>query len=94
MTDNDEDGKVSVANIREGTELVNTSDIVNLRKIDKDKIKKFKESLSVHQEPQELRIGSWNIRCTGEFQNKKYFFPSCLNVLKDSQYLSEKANVI
>ena len=58
--------------------LVNTSDIVDLRKIDKEKIKKFKESLSAHQEPQNLRIGSWNIRCTGEFQNKKVFFPELL----------------
>jgi hypothetical protein len=68
--------------LSEGSEvLVSAWNLFGVKDEVMDKIKKYKvekESKKAHSNLQTIRIGSWNIRCTGEFQKKDNFFPALI----------------
>lgn len=58
--------------------LVHTNEIYDLTDEDYADIAAYHASSQIQNEIQNLRIGSWNIRCTGDFQRKYVFFPELL----------------
>jgi len=71
--------QVNLTDIPRGVEvLVHTNDIHELTDADYAEIEQYYNCKEPAKNIQELKIGSWNIRCTGEFQNNDSFFPELL----------------
>ena len=72
-----------VGRLTEGSEvLVQVYDIFNVSRHDLTRAKEYhtqvQQRKSLPPNFQTIRIGSWNIRCTGEFQIKNNFFPELI----------------
>ncbi len=71
--------QINLSTIPRGVEvLVHTNDMFELLPEDYAEINAYYDSSNLDPVIQQLKIGSWNIRCTGEFQKSESFFTDLL----------------